>query len=178
MRRPRRARCSFIFATMRASGFMPQSVLSVTFSARHGCRTFADARGDLLRLFDRVGADVEHADLDALVLRQVLQELDAGHVAVGVVEHELVDARGLEEVRQHRLIALREVRAEDVVAPRVAEAEVPADLRVDAVAALLDGLADPLVVVLVAGEERQPRAEVFELQVLRAGGDQRPSSRR
>ena len=53
-----------------------------------------------------IDADVEDADLHLLVLRQVLQELDAGHVAVGVVEDELVDARRVEEVRQHRLVAL------------------------------------------------------------------------
>ena len=77
----------------------------------------------------------------SLSFGQVLQELDAGHVAVGVVEHELVDARRVQEVRQHRLIALGEVGAEDVVAPGVAEAEVPADLRVDAVAAVPDDFA-------------------------------------
>jgi hypothetical protein len=37
-------------------------------------------------------------NLGALILREILQELDAGHVAVGVVEHELVDARGAEEM--------------------------------------------------------------------------------
>ena len=75
-------------------------------------------------------------------------------------------------MRQHRLVALRIVRAEDVVAPRVPEAEVPADLGVDAVAAHLDRLTNPLVVVLVAREERQPRAEILELQVLGSGLDQ------
>ena len=114
---------------------------------RHGLEHLPDALGDLLRRFDRVGADIEHADLNVLVLRQVLQELDAGHVAVRVVEHELIDAGGVEEVRQHRLVALGEAGAQDVVAPRVAEAEVPADLRVHAVAALGDDVPDPLVVV-------------------------------
>ena len=107
----------------------------------------------------------EHAELDALIRRQVLEELDTGHVAVGVVEDELVDAGRAEEVRQHRLVTLGVVGAEDVVAPRIAEAEVPADLRVDAVAALLDDVADPRVVVLVAREQRQPRPQVLELPI-------------
>ena len=102
----------------------------------HVLEHLARALGHLLGRLDHHRADVEHADLDFLVGRQVLEELDAGHAAVGVVEHELVDARRVEEVRQRRLVALGEVAAEDVVAPRVAEAEVPADLRVDAVAAL------------------------------------------
>ena len=97
---------SFIFATMRASGFMPQSLLSVTLSAGTCLSGSPDAVGNLGRGLDGVGADVEHAELDALVGRQVLQEVHAVHVAVGVVEHELVDAGGAEEVRQHRLIAL------------------------------------------------------------------------
>src|SRR6185503_7460195 len=59
-----------------------------------------------------------------------------------------------------------EAPAEDVVTPRVAEAEVPADLRVDAVAHHLDAFTNPLVVVFVVREERQPRAEVFDLEVL------------
>ncbi len=49
---------------------------------------------------------------------------------------------------------------------------MPADLRVDAVAAHLDRLANPLVVVFVVGEERQPRAEILELEILGAGGDE------
>ena len=69
-------------------------------------------------------------------------------------------------MRQHRLIALREAGAQNVVAPGIAEAEVPADLRVDAVAHHLDAFADPLVVVLVAREERQPGAEVLDLEVV------------
>ena len=164
---------SFIFATMRASGFMPQSLLNVTLSAGMCLIEPPDPIGDLRRRLDRVGPDVEHAELDALVGRQTLEEVHAVHVAVGVIQHELVDARRAEEVRQHGLVALRIVGAEDVVAPGVPEAEVPADLRVHAVAAHLDALADPLVVVLVVGEERQPRAEVLELQVGRASGHER-----
>ena len=135
---PSASECSFIFATMRARGFMPQSVLSVNALGRNGREDLPDASGDLLRRFDRVGADIEHADLDVLVLRKVLQELDAGHVAIGVIEHELVDAWGVEEIRQHGLVALGVAGAQDVVAPSIAEAEVPADLRIDAIAALLD----------------------------------------
>ena len=128
----------------------------------------ADAVGDLVRRLDHARANVEHADLHALVLRAVLQELDAIHVAVRVVEHELIDTLGVPEVRQHGLVTLREVRGQDVVTPRVAEAEVPADLRVDAVAHHLDAFANPLVVVLVVREQRQPRAQILDLQVLRA----------
>src|SRR5581483_520511 len=113
----------------------------------------ADAAGDLLRRLDHHRADVEDADGDLLVLRQVGEEIDAVHVAVGVVEHELVDSGRVPEVRQHRLVALREVGAEDVVAPGVAEAEVPADLRIDALAAAPDDVLDPVVVGLVAGEQ-------------------------
>ncbi len=76
-------------------------------------------------------------------------------------------------MRQNRLVALREAMAEDVVAPRVAEAEMPADLRVDALAALSDDVADPLVVGVVAREQRQPRAEILELEIRRAGLDER-----
>ena len=47
------------------------------------------------------------------------------------------------------------------------------DLRVDAVAALPDDVGDPLVVGLVAGEERQPGAEILELEIRGAGLDER-----
>ena len=167
---PSTSALSFIFATIRASGFMPQSELSVTFSGGTTARTF------LIRPTIFCGVSIAFVRMSStpicsrLVLREVLQELDARHVAVRVVEHELVDALGVEEIRQDRLVAFGEVGAQDVVAPRVAEAEVPADLRVHAVAALLDDFPNPLVVVHVVGEERQPRAEVFELQVLGAGG--------
>ncbi len=162
MRAPSPSECSFIFATMRASGFMPQSVLSTTRSAGTAASTFLMRAGDRRRRFDGVRPHIEHTHLHRLVLRQVLQELDAVHVAVGVVEHELVDSRRVEEVRQHGLIALRERAADQIVAPCIAEAEVPADVRLHAVTGLGDAVLDPRVVVLVAAEERHPRAEVLE----------------
>src|SRR5688500_11138900 len=59
---------------------------------RDGGEHLADAGGNRSRLFDRVGTDVEHADLHALIRRQVLEELHTVHIAVGVIQHELVDA--------------------------------------------------------------------------------------
>ena len=126
----------------------------------------------LLGRLDHHRADVEDAGLDGLVLGQVRQEFDACHVAVGVVEDPLVDARRVPEVGEHRLVAVGEVRAEDVVAPRVAEAEVPPDLGVDALAALSDDVLDPVVVSVVAGEQREPGAEILELEVGRPGRDE------
>src|SRR5262249_60573037 len=102
---------------------------------------------------------------DTRVFGAILNKVDAIHVAVGVVEDDLGDARRAKEVWQHRLVALGIIRAEDIVAPGIAEAEMPADLRLHAVAAHLDGLPDPLVVVLVVREEREPRAKILELQV-------------
>ena len=92
---------------MRASGFMPQSVLSVTLSAGTALTTLRMRSAIFCGDSIGVGADVEDTDLRALVRGQVLEELDAVHVAIGVVEHELVDAGRAEEVREHRLIARR-----------------------------------------------------------------------
>ncbi len=85
----------------------------------------------------------------SLSFRKILHELDAGHVAVRVIQNELIDAGSVEEMRQNRLVAFGEIRAQNVVAPGVAEAEVPADLCIHAVAALRDDVLDPGVVVLV-----------------------------
>ena len=52
------------------------------------------------------GPDIEHTHLHRLVLRQVLQEVHAVHIAIRVIEHELIDSRRVEEVRQHGLVAL------------------------------------------------------------------------
>ena len=49
---------------------------------------------------------------------------------------------------------------------------MPADFRIDAVTALFDDLADPLVVIFIVGEQRQPRSEIFELEILGAGCNQ------
>ena len=65
---------------------------------RYGLDHLADAIGDHLRRLDGVRANVEDTDLRALVRGQVLEELDAVHVAIGIVEHELVDAGRADEV--------------------------------------------------------------------------------
>ena len=151
---------------------MPQSVLGYTRSAGTYLQDLSECGRRLLRRFDHACADVEHADLQVFVLRKIFHELDSGHVAVGVIQNELIDAGSVEEMRQHRLVAFGEIRAQNVVAPGVAEAEVPADFRLHAIAALRDDVFDPRVVVLVVGEQRQPRAQIFKLQILRAGGNE------
>ena len=107
-RAPSTSERSFIFETMRASGFMPQSVLSVTFSAGT-CLIVRRMRSAIVSGFSMAAVRMSSTPIcTPWFAGQLLQELHAGHVAVRVVEHELVDARGAEEVRQHRLVALRD----------------------------------------------------------------------
>ena len=79
-------------ATVRGSGFMPQSVESVTRSARHELDHLADARAATCSGVSTIIVRMSSTPTcDLLVGRQVREELDVGHVAVGEVEHELVD---------------------------------------------------------------------------------------
>ena len=99
------------------------------------------------------------------------QRVDVHHVPVGEVEHELVD-RQIVEVRQDRLVAGRE-QPRQPVAPGVAVAEVPGDLGIDALHALAHDVADPLEILVVLGEQRQPGAEILVLEKIGAGGGER-----
>ena len=169
---PAASACSFILAMVRASGFIPQSVLSVTRSAGTAAMTFRIRAATRLRRLDRIRPHVKNTDLDALVLGQVFQKLDSRHVAVRKIQNELVDALRFEVVRQNSLVSVRITAAQQIIAPRIAEAKMPADLRVHPVTTLFDHLAYPLIVVVIVREKRHPCAEVFKLEVLGACGNQ------
>ena len=49
---------------------------------------------------------------------------------------------------------------------------MPGNFRFDAVDALRNDIGDPLEVIRVVGEKRQPRSQIFDLQIFCAGGHQ------
>ena len=107
---------------------------------------------------------------DLLVGGQLAQEVGVRHLAAREVEHVRVDLDAV-VVRQDLAIAAGG-HALELVAPRVAHAEVPGALDAgrDLGHRAIDDLAHP-VVVLLARQVRHPRAEVLELDVLAARGD-------
>src|SRR5262249_10030999 len=113
----------------------------------------------------------QYTDLNVLVCWKVLEKLNASHVAVGVIENELVNAFRFEEMRKHLFISIWIIRAQDVVSPGVSVTKMPSDFCVYTVTALFDDFANPLVVVLIVGKKGQPGAKILELKILCTGGN-------
>ena len=83
----------------------------------------ADALGDLLWRLDLQRTDVDDADRDRLVLRELGEEGGISHLAAREVEDEFVHLH-VEVLGQDPLVPLRGHPAHSI-APYVAEAEMP-----------------------------------------------------
>src|SRR5207244_7180285 len=101
---------------------------------------------------------------------QRFQRFDVGHLSVRIVEHELF-YRDVIEVRKNGFVTLGEDSAQ-CITPGIAKAEVPCNLRLDAINTPRDHFGDPLVIVVAVREQRQPGSEIFDLEILGSGRNQ------
>src|SRR6266542_4966749 len=128
-----------------------------------GRETETDALRHVLGRLHVEGLHVDHPARHLAVDADLLPHVDLGHLAVGVLEDELV-ARAVEEVGEHPAVRALAARARE----EVAEADVIADLRLHALDAgveHLDVLAD------LAGHDGRRR--LVDLDPVGAGGDER-----
>ena len=112
---------SLAAAMSRRIGAMPQLVPATMRSFGTCLSTALDRRRDLLGRLDRVGRDVDHADLHVLALEQ--REQLERHLGVAAFDRHLADAA----CRQRRENLL-------VLPPLAAERRLPVDVGLDAVA--------------------------------------------
>src|SRR5207245_11599217 len=101
---------------------------------------------------DHRDPNIQNDELDVLVLGERYQRFDVRHFSVRVIEHVLF-YRDVVEARKHSFITFGEDSTQSV-APSIAEAEVQGDLCFHAVNAACDDFGDPLVIVVVGGEQR------------------------
>ena len=130
---------SFASATSRRIGAMPQLVHGNKLLGRHMLCRVLDHRGDLVRRLHRVRRHVDRADQHVLAGQQPQQP--QRHVRIAAFQRHLVDLAG----GQHREGRL-------VLPPLGAEAGLPVDVRLDAVA----------VTDMHRGLARQPLRRAFQ----------------